>query len=323
MTPRQKIEDRAAQWLIRRDQPGWGSMDQAELDTWLDQSMAHKAAFWRLEQGWRDADRVAAVPPPRPHDQIRAPALPLAVRTWQIPLALAASFAVLMAIPPSTRTRGSDAQHRFDTRIGQARTIATADGSRIELNTATTLRTRILAKRRDAWLDRGEAFFDIHHEGDRPFVVHAGSKTITVLGTRFSVRRDGGKVTVAVVSGRVRIDDAVSPSAATHSSTVAAGDVAVTTGPSTLVTAGATERLETLTAWRDGMVMFDQTPLGDAVREMNRYRTLPIAIHDPEIARFRIGGSFRSDNSEGFLRLLANAYGLKVTRTADAISIER
>ena len=54
------IEQDAAQWLIRREDGNWSDNDQALLDAWLEQSMAHKAAFWRLEHGWRAADRVRA-----------------------------------------------------------------------------------------------------------------------------------------------------------------------------------------------------------------------------------------------------------------------
>ena len=57
MTPARDIEDRAARWLIRSEDPEWSSADQGELEAWLEESMAHKAAYWRLEHGWREADR--------------------------------------------------------------------------------------------------------------------------------------------------------------------------------------------------------------------------------------------------------------------------
>lgn len=76
------------------------------------------------------------------------------------------------------------------------------------MNTATIVRTASRANGREAWLGKGEAYFNIAHRPDQPFVVHAGPRTVTVLGTRFIVRRDGEKVTVAVLSGRVRIEDA-------------------------------------------------------------------------------------------------------------------
>lgn len=326
MSARGQIEDQAAHWLVRRDGVDWDAADQAGLDAWLDESLAHKAAFWRLEHGWRAADRVAAVAPSPPRRRPLA-----AVRGWAsrhrraLPTALAASIALAVAVPAwvlqSDRATAPEVAYR--TAVGQARTIATADGSRIEMNTATVVRTRILADSREVWLDRGEAFFDIRHDENRPFRVHAGAKTVTVLGTRFSIRRDGDTVTVAVVSGRVRIDDDAAQTATSRYSTVSAGDVAVAAGRSTLVTVDAMPRVEGLTAWRDGMVVFDRTPLDDAVTEFNRYTATPIVIDDRAVGQFRIGGAFRLDNSEGFLRLLESAYDLDVTRDERAIHLRK
>src|SRR3546814_19944351 len=64
----ERIEQQAAQWLERREQPDWSDDDRATLDAWLDASIAHKLAYWRLEHGWTKVGRLAAlrqVPPPR------------------------------------------------------------------------------------------------------------------------------------------------------------------------------------------------------------------------------------------------------------------
>ena len=45
-----EIEDVAAGWLIRREEPGWTDQDEAEFAAWMERSMAHKAAYWRLER---------------------------------------------------------------------------------------------------------------------------------------------------------------------------------------------------------------------------------------------------------------------------------
>src|SRR3546814_270169 len=63
----ERIEQQAAQWLERREQPDWSDDDRATLDAWLDASIAHKLAYWRLEHGWTKVGRLAAlrqVPPP-------------------------------------------------------------------------------------------------------------------------------------------------------------------------------------------------------------------------------------------------------------------
>jgi transmembrane sensor len=90
MTRAQDIEAKAAEWLMRREQPQWSQADQAALAGWLGESIAHKAAFWRLEHTWQMADRIGAFAAldnaPRP----RRRRLPL--KWWQAS-ALAASLA--------------------------------------------------------------------------------------------------------------------------------------------------------------------------------------------------------------------------------------
>ena len=54
-------QNRAARFIMRRDEPGWSETDAAELKAWLDESMAHKAAYWRLVHGWEQAGRIAAL----------------------------------------------------------------------------------------------------------------------------------------------------------------------------------------------------------------------------------------------------------------------
>jgi transmembrane sensor len=278
--------------------------------------MSHKAAFWRLEHAWQMADRVGALSgrdiAPRP----RRKGLPL--KWWQAS-ALAASLLLTIAFiglhsrptlspPPSVDT--------FDTGIGGHRIVPLGDGSRIELNTATILRTLISTKRREVWLDRGEVFFEVTHIEGSAFVVHAGPRLITVVGTQFSVRRDDDKVTVAVVKGRVRVED-TTPGASSASITVTAGDVAIGLGSSTMVVSKPVAAVEDKLTWRDGRLFFDGTSLAEVADDFNRYNRQQLLISDPSVAAIRISGTFKASNVEAFVRLLKEAYGLKVELTAD------
>jgi transmembrane sensor len=313
MTSAERIEQAAAEWLMRREEGGWSDADQAALASWLDQSFAHKAALWRLEHGWRRADRIGALglaePAPEP--------APLPRRRWMHAGlgALAASLIVAVAVGAFWLTRPTAQTFpvaRFDTPVGGHRLIALGDGSRIELNTATRLRTAVSDTRREVWLDHGEAYFEVAHIDGRSFVVHAGQRTVTVLGTKFSVRRDGNVVRVSVVEGRVRIEDSGRGEAGAVT-TVTRGDVALARGPSTLVSAKSIDRVEDGLAWREGMLTFDQITLGDAAAEFNRYNLRKLIIADPAVASIRIGGTFEARNVDAFARLLKDAYGLRLT----------
>lgn len=316
------IEQQAARWILLREQQSWSAEDQVVLDAWLDASMANKAAYWRLDHGWREADRIASlgdtnVPPPIAQVSAR--------HKWMSLMAAAVLLAAFIGgvVRVGWLTRSPVVAARtFSTKTGGHETVPLTDGSKVELNTASSVRTSVTKERREVWLDRGEAYFEIAHLNGLPFVVHAGSRTVTVLGTRFSVRRDGDKVTVSVVEGRVRVEDAVTPDAV-PAAIITAGDVAVARGPSTLLAARSEERVLSALAWRDGMIDFNRTSLADAVAEFNRYNDRKIAVADADTAAIRIGGTFQAANVDAFVRLLHDAYGIRVESTSAGIEISR
>lgn len=87
--------------------------------------------------------------------------------------------------------------------------ITLSDGSKVYLNAGSTLQfpKQFSAERREVQLS-GEAFFDIQSEADRPFIVSTGTSQIKVMGTTFNVNQEvDGKLAVALVSGKVRVND--------------------------------------------------------------------------------------------------------------------
>ncbi|WP_129791705.1 FecR domain-containing protein [Sphingosinicella sp. CPCC 101087] len=322
MSARDRIEETAAAWLVRQEDPAWTGADQAELQEWLDRSMAHKAAYWRLEHGWRQADRISALgggvrPAVGPNWSSR-PILALAA---SLIAALALGVVLLVQAGSSTGSAQPDAAVRQAvTPVGGQRRLALADGSRVELNTDTDLRYAIGRERREIWLERGEAFFEVARAPGLPFVVHAGPRTVTVLGTRFSVRREGDRVSVAVLEGRVRVDEDADP-APGRSATLVGGDLAIAQGTSTLLTGNSAERVHDALGWRRGMLIFSQSTLADAVAEFNRYNRVQLIVADPAAAEIRIGGSFHAGNARAFARLLRDAYGLRLKEQDGSILI--
>ncbi|HVM23090.1 MAG TPA: TonB family protein [Sphingomicrobium sp.] len=316
MNRSQQIEERAAQWLLQREEPSWSAADQVRLDEWLSQSDAHKVAFWRLEYGWRKADRLAALAAPS------QPAARWDDLSWRRPLALAASLVLVFSFLVghwSSAPQPTQSPLRFETAVGGHKLISLPDGSRVELNTDTQLRAVVNATTRAVWLERGEAFFDIAKQPNRNFVIYAGTRTITVLGTKFSVRRKQSDLVVAVLEGRVRVDAAEANVAARHA-TVGAGDVAIASGRSTLVTKSP-EVVQEQLAWRTGRLLLHDVTLADAAAEFNRYNQKKLVIDDPQIASLSVGGSFLARNVEAFAQLLRDVYGVDTRHRTNTITL--
>lgn len=321
MKRHEAIEDQALDWLIRRNRSDWTEREQADLDAWLEESMAHKAAFWRADHGWQQADRIRSL-------GVRLGEradISGRYRKWR-PAAIAASFSALVLVgglsivPGFVDQTGIQArEERFDAPVGGRRTVSLSDGSEVELNTQTVIRTAVTKLKREIWLDSGEAFFEVAHRNGEPFVVHAGERTITVLGTKFSVRRDEDRVTVNVLEGRVRVEDDEGPKA--HATIITAGDTAISRGASILIAAKSQLRVENALAWREGRLSFEQAPLSDVVAEFNRYNRTRLVVTDVAAGQIPIGGSFDASSVDSFARLLHDAYGLKVEREKTTVKI--
>jgi transmembrane sensor len=321
----------AADWLIARENGPLTPETQAAFDAWFAASEGNKAAYWRLEFGWEEADRAGALGhgSVEPVEEI-VPRRPV---RWWIPTAIAASIALFFIAPyfaaelsifaPATKLAPVEtAAKSFATPVGGKRLVGLEDGSRIQLNTQSKVRTEITVRRRQVWLEQGEAFFEVAHRKDQPFIVYAGDRQITVLGTKFSVRRDGEKVVVSVLEGRVRVDE-VKDNRLMRSSIIVGGDIAMAEGAATLVTGRSEEKVENALSWRTGMLTFDEKPLPAIATEFNRYNAKKLVLEGEAVSAIRITGTFPSDKPDAFARLLRDAYGLEVDDTANEIRVSR
>jgi transmembrane sensor len=90
------------------------------------------------------------------------------------------------------------------------------------------------------------------------------------------------------------------------------------------VAAISAEEMERLLAWQPRMLDFTATPLRSVVAEFNR-RNAPVhlVIADADLAEVEVSATLRSDNVEGFIRLLEAGFGARVERAGDEIRLRR
>jgi transmembrane sensor len=199
----------------------------------------------------------------------------------------------------------------YRTAIGGIAAISMNDGSTVTLNTNSDIRVALNETERRVDLERGEAFFEVAKDPNRPFVVRIGDQRVIAVGTKFSVRREPNDVRVIVTEGRVRVEHS-EPHQPADAALISAGGVAVAGAAGVLVQDKSLSDAEERLSWRQGIVVFRETLLSDAVAEFNRYNTRQIYIEDPALGSMRIGGHFRTRNAEGFVRLLAEAFPIRV-----------
>lgn len=312
------IEEQAARWIRRKEFGDWDEATMRACEAWLAQSVLHRVAYLRLEEGWKRTERLAAL-----HEPEFRRAHPLrSSRNWTGLLRVAVAAAVVVGAigfvaQPYLFGASDDV---YSTPVGGRTVLTLYDGSHVELNTDTVL--RLGKNRRSATLVKGEAFFDIKHDSKTPFIVMASGHRITDLGTRFSVRGVApGQLEVALIEGKARIEN-TEDRARQFSAVLSPGDTVLASARGLKVTRKPVETLVNAVSWRNGMVVFRHMSLADAAAEFNRYTQTKLII-DPAIAHLTIDGTFATGNPETFARILRVALGLKIESQPQRIVITR
>jgi len=313
-----EIEKLAAVWIDRRDGDGWNAEDQADLESWLAQSLTHHIAFWRLNAAWKRTERLAAL---RTDGSREAETVERKKNnsTWArtaaaLTLIALVGAATLYAMQPPL-------QKNYSTPIGGRQTVTLADGSMIDMNTDTAVRVSVDGKERKIWFDRGEAFFKIKHDSARPFVIVAANHLITDLGTAFSVRREASRVQIALTQGRAKVTPNDSHSGM-NAVVLEPGDVAIATPNSISVSRTSLLALNNELGWRRGVLVFYNTRLADAASQFDRYSEHKILV-EGTAASIRIGGTFPVNNPVAFAAIAKRILHVQVSQLGDQIVISR
>ncbi|HEX3950290.1 MAG TPA: FecR domain-containing protein [Steroidobacteraceae bacterium] len=305
-----EVRFEAAAWIARlRDEPR-GSGVEADLQEWLCESAEHQRAFQRMTQVWEQAGNIRI----RAQTDVSAT---LSGRSRFSPWAAAAAAALALVIITSLYWR----DNAFTTAVGQQRVRLLRDGTRVVMNTDTRIEVNYDEHARRVRLVRGEARFDVSKRPTWPFLVSVGDQEIRALGTSFIVRHDDDQdLSVTLVDGRI----SVAPVSETKEEPLQI----LIPGQRLVISrhhAPAVDRpeLSRVTAWERGRVEFDATPLEDATAEMNRYTVTRVIVPDAEVAQLRIGGVFRAGDSDGFVKIVTAAFGLRAERNGADIVLSR
>ena len=336
------VESAAAEWLVRHDR-GLTPREQDEFLSWLAASPAHRESFERHRRLWGDFNALTQWRPehgtvPNP-DLLARHRRPSAWR-WAAPtfLAAAAAVALLLVWTPATRPPAT-ASLAYEAAAYRQETLS--DGSVVEMNRGAHVVVQFSAAERRVLLVQGEAQFAVAKNPARPFVVRAGGLDVRAVGTAFNVKLAGPTLEVLVTEGTVHVSQqraaalAAPAPAGVTASAVPVILAALTAGQRTVipvspviappvVVPASTLEIAELLEWQPRLLDFESTPLAEVVATFNRRNSLRLVIGDDDLRALPIVASIRSDNVEGFVRLLEGTMGVKADRsTAGEIVLRR
>ncbi len=197
----EQIQQEAVGWHVRLTSGSIDGETRAEFERWIAQSLEHAQAYQDISSLWQQLPGPIMADRQRRQEQA-AERRSFRLNRFTAGLACAASVLLIVVtgfFPDYLRNPLSD----YSTHIGEQQTVTLADGSIAHLNTDSAIDVAIGDRERRIVLRRGEAEFEVAHDGRRPFRVVSGATTTEALGTRFIVRYDGEVGEVSLFQGTV------------------------------------------------------------------------------------------------------------------------
>ena len=319
MTRSQTDIETAIDRLVRLQGEAVTEADWRAFDAWLTASPANAEAYdaalafdQRLDLDARLAERAPTAETPVsnvvPLRQTRR------VWVWSAGAAIAAAFVAGAVLMPASGLMGGH-ETTYTTGVGERKTIALEDGTRIELNAASHMTVRFERKARHVTLGDAQAFFDVAKDPGRPFLIEAGDTQVRVVGTAFDVRHRDGQVAVAVQRGVVE----VRPSDATPFRLRPGQGLSHAEGQAD--SRLATVAVDEISGWRQGRLIYRDQPLSQIVGDLNRLFPRPMKLADAKAADMRLSGVLIVDEQDAMVGRLSHLLPVRTTTTNDAIVI--
>src|SRR5579862_7949680 len=175
-----QAEHEASEWIARLGADDVSATDRARFEDWRNANPANQRAYEELAETWRRftagdplVRAVAFAQSMNEAASLRKPAS----RRWVAAAALLVGAALLGWLYIGTQTTDT----AFETAVGEQTTVALPDSSTIELNSNTAVRVNYSSRSRIIRLERGEAFFKVAHDTQKPFWVVAGKSWVRAV----------------------------------------------------------------------------------------------------------------------------------------------
>jgi transmembrane sensor len=325
-------------WLARRALHGLSPRDEAGFARWLADPV-NAASFARADAAHFRAGLCAAEPEilqlraealrPRPFARVVGPRLVAGLAAAAVVCAVMAGVTLQprpqiapQPAPERPAIAASDSK-RYETRLGEQRRVRLDDGSMVSLNTGSVLQVSYNKQRRDVRLLKGQALFEVAHNSAWPFVVTAGDRQVTAIGTAFDVRLDGSVVSVVLVEGKVRVEplhlkglERLVPHLAEE--VLAPGERLVARQGVAEVRIAAAD-VQEATRWTEGQIIFRDDLMSAAVGELNRYSETRLFVTDPRVAGLKVSGVFSVTHPEYFIDAVTAFYPVDVRRRSPGV----
>jgi len=305
LTPAQRIDEEASHWAARLDSGELSSSDQAAFSVWLKANSEHSRVFALYRDLSAQIDTHIEARLASAAENIVQERKTSRARNRFIAATLTAAAAIALIF-----TLLSNRSLNLSTKTAERHASTLEDGTKVDLNACSELIVAFTRKERRVRLVSGEALFSVTKDAQRPFLVETSTGSVRVTGTVFNVRATAADSTeVTVLEGTVRVR---SSGNTTDERPVIPGLQAILSDQNVIIRTLPDGAAQDVIAWRQGQVVFNDTPLGEAIKRFAAYHVRTITV-DPKAADLRLGGRYSLDDLDGLLESIESILPVHVS----------
>lgn len=220
---------------------------------------------------------------------------------------------------PALNQEKAAVYEKLSTRPGQRVTILFEDGTKVLLNSASSLRYAVDRDGTRRFYLTGEAFFEVVHTHRRPLIIHTENAVIRDIGTEFDVEAwPGDNLTeVTVTEGEVFLRP--SGRRASQPATVLHGQYSVVKGGRIVVPPSVTDVADRI-AWVRGVIVFHDEPISSVFRSLQRKYGIHCYASDRSVLRRTLTATFTDRQTpREIMKIIALSLELNYKTSKDSV----
>lgn len=304
------LTEEAIQWFVALRDGAVRPSDRLQFEQWRRKSPAHEKAWASVCETW---DEVGKAAPVLATQIAAASKIASARNTWRNWVPVVAAACMVIAVSGLVISNPQWLADR-QTGAGEQADVQLPDGSIAEMDSATALSYRVQDGERVVTLYSGQAHFRVASREGEPFVVEVRRGRIRALGTAFDVKMLPNSVSVAVTEHAVDV---------THPGS---GRVQLRKGQQVRYSEagiGPVQRADmpAVLSWQQRRLVFEDTPLGEVLADLDRYRPGRLLVMDDAVRSLRVTAVLDVSDPEAALETIEKALPVKVLRVGQLISL--
>jgi transmembrane sensor len=325
----------ASDWIARLNSGSFSASDEVKLRIWLDESEENRREYHQQVMLWQELGSFenelflesAKLALPEGVENPTRNIVDMPVRAVWRRLSIAATGLVAVSLFAgflifSNSDKPMLGTQHYVTNKGHQTEAQLVDNTRILMNTDSNLTVEYKKASRHVALEKGEVFFDVASDPERPFIVETEWGNVRVLGTKFNVFSSKDGLQVDVLEGLVEIIPRSDLAISEKEVFLTANQTMTVSSKPETVTAVHLAQPEQIAPWRGGVLSFSGQPLSEVIKEINRYSNREIRIASPSLVPVPVSGSFNIGDVTAFLDGLETLLPLKAKRRGGAIFLE-